>query len=307
MGSVLADRAGRRVHEEGGDREHERGKHDLDPHRAAQARDLLLVGRFVPLVVPLLRGVVANPGDQPTSPPGWVRSVGRRDAPRPDQHVLGVARDLVVLVGREGPEAAVHDLAGEGGGDDEQREHDQLGDEELSVVGALQRAEAADLAPRLVRAGDDEGDHRAEGEGGEARDHLPHLHDVAARQHHDRQQDESTDPARHGRHVEDVGRDGEAGLDPGAGVPGETGGEPRCRSRRGARTASMACRAGAPPRAAGRAVAGAGPRAAATRGGPATRARSGCRACRGRPSGRRGRRAERRRRRSPRARCPGAW
>ena len=49
-------------------------------------------------------------------------------------------------------EAPVHDLAAERGGDDQRREHDQLDDEDAAVVGALQRVEAADLAPRLVRA-----------------------------------------------------------------------------------------------------------------------------------------------------------
>ena len=62
----------------------------------------------------------------------------RQRAPSTDSSTVDV-----LVVGRVVAEPAVHHLAAERGGHDQRREHDQLGDQEASVVGALERVDAA--------------------------------------------------------------------------------------------------------------------------------------------------------------------
>ena len=73
----------------------------------------------------------------------------------------------------------------------------------------FERVDAADLAPRLVAAGDDQRDDRAQRERGVPRQHRAELVDVGPRQHRDAEHHEATEPARHRRDVHDVGRNRE--------------------------------------------------------------------------------------------------
>ena len=106
------------------------------------------------------------PGRSGTEP-----AVATAETTRADSDRHGLRRRIgssAVYVGSSSggvvAEPAVHDLAAERGGHDQRREHDQLGDQEASVVGALERVDAADLAPRLVPAGHDQRHDRAERE-----------------------------------------------------------------------------------------------------------------------------------------------
>ena len=103
---------------------------------------------------------------------------------------------------------------------------DELRDQQLAVVGVAQRVEAADLAPGLEAAGDDQRDDRAQRERGVPVDPLAQLGRIGAREHDGEEHHEPAQPARHRQHVDGVGREWRARCrSPGAGVAREPGRE----------------------------------------------------------------------------------
>ena len=119
---------------DGRDEDQHRGR-DLGPDGAAQAAQLELhVDVVLVVVIAATRVVVGSAGDD--------RHLGPRLVARGEQ-----------------PQ---HDLAAERGEDDDQRDEHELHDQDAAEVGGAQRIEAADLPPRLERAGDDQGDDARE-------------------------------------------------------------------------------------------------------------------------------------------------
>ena len=135
----------RRVHEQRGDREDRRPR--SRPRRATDRRSRRTssssVGRRRPSRRRRRRRRRASPCGV-----GVERRASRRDRPparrRPPPTgtaLHGTSSSSLgrtsLVVGRQVPEPAVHHLAAERGGHDQRREHDQLGDQERAVVGAL--------------------------------------------------------------------------------------------------------------------------------------------------------------------------
>jgi hypothetical protein len=116
----------------------------------------------------------------------------------------------------------VHDLAAEGGGDDQRADGDELGGEELAVVGVTKVAEPAELPPRLKRAGPDDYADGDERELREARHHSAELVEVLPAEDDGEEHDEPAEPERDPAQVRDIGDERQRDEVAGARVPAET-------------------------------------------------------------------------------------
>src|SRR5262245_5867411 len=124
-----------------------------------------------------------------------------------------------------GAEPPVDDLAAEGGGDDERAERDELGREDLAVVGVTQVAQGPELSPRLEPATEDDHADRTQRQPRVARYDLTQLVEMAATQHDRKQDDQPAQPQGDTTDVRDVGDDRERDPSARARMAAEAGGE----------------------------------------------------------------------------------